>query len=134
MIGFFVFPILSPDFSFFLSVSVIGVLWTIPLWEGRKGKFGLAHTKETIHLAGLLISPLFPMLAIHPSLFPSADEPAPHRPAASHSQSGFSPSISSPARQKISPEAKGEQGIFCYSQRRRKKNVLLLDMSEIKSV
>lgn len=32
------------------------------------------------------------------------------------------------------PRPGGEQGIFCFSQRRRKKNVLLLDMSEIKSV
>lgn len=106
--------------------------------KGEKGNLDQLTAEKRIHSAALLISPFPTFLA--PPLCPSiplqqsADEPVPNRPAASHSQSGFSLSISSPARQKISPEAKREQGIFRYSQCRGKKSALLLDISEIKSV
>lgn len=127
---------------FLLLVPVIGVLWTVPLCESEKREIWTSsyQRKDTL---GWLIDSSFPhlpwpslaSLSPSPSLFPSPmdcwwarspqtrRQPQPVRVLWDHLQ---------PC--KISPEAKGEQGRFCYSRCRRKKNVLLLDMSEIKSV
>lgn len=59
----------------------------------------LTHSAAPLYLA-------FPFWLLNRALM----NPLPTDPAASHSQSALSLSISSTARQKISPEAKGEGG------------------------
>lgn len=85
------------------------------------------------HLTPILLPPFNHLLSPSFSAPHPPDEPAPRRHDASRSQLAFPVRLLRGPAEDFSPGER-EQGVFCYRQRRRKKNGLLRDMSEIKSV